>query len=392
MTRLLSVAFVCGLFPWVARADVSPDPASLVVPPEEHSRAETLVRELAHPAYPVRAEAMRTLRQMGRLALEAIGDAVGTDPDPEVRFRCELLLPAAEADDFAARMASFVSDTQGRYDHELPGWDEFRELAGGDTKSRQLFTQLLASEPNRAILAGFGRSDEEIAGRLAERMAELQQLMYPRFRPPGFKKYVPTVEDATTVLFAEVVLGENVQTAPGVSSTTLVSQTSFRQAFSDADTGPALTRIVRPWLDSRPGPNGPVTAMNVAKTLQLADYPRYIGRVLESEDLSPSVRANAMSYLARIGGVEHIAKLTPLFKDEAVVRRQANKEDIQLRDSALAMSMVLAGKDPKDLGFEAQNSRATSQYYYWNFRFPSDEARTKGFAKWKEIAKTLPEK
>ena len=389
MTRLLSLALICGLGPGTVRGDVSPDPASLVVSAEDRSRAEDLVRRLASPAYPDRAGAMRELREMGRRALAVI-DAAAADPDAEIRYRCELLLPAARADDLAARLASFVADARGEYDHDLPGWDDFRALAGGDGASRRLYARLFESEPNRKILTGFRVSDQAVADRLAARCtnssnsstrgsaARVQEL-HADGRGRG---HDPVRRDRSRGRRPTADRGDELDHAG--------RQHRIPHGVRRRRGPPGPARIVRPWLDSRPGPNGPVLAMSIARNLDL-DYPRYIHRVIAADDVRATSRASAMGTLARLGGVGHIDKLTPQFTNEDVVRPMADRPNIELRDTALAMAMVLAGKDPTDLGFVTPNSpRSPNKYSYLTYQFPTDEARTKGFAKWKEIAKTLP--
>jgi hypothetical protein len=335
---------------------------------------------------------MRELRKMGRLALTCLEPAITNHPDPEVRFRCELLLPAATTDDFTARKAAFIADTQGRYDHELPGWEEFRQITGSDRPARELFTQMLESEGNRAVLASMNRPHRQLAAQLAARMAELHTRMYPRFLPAGAKRYTPTAEDAATVILAEVLLGADVQPVRGVAAANLVSHTAFRKAIAEERLRPALERLTIRWLDSRTDPSGLLSAMNIANTLKLAETPRYIERVLRSPQQHAANKAAAAMLLARRGEVEHIPKLASLFDDETVVRRNPNQEDIQLRDAGLSLSMVLAGKNPADIGFLVQSPAANRKFHYWNYRFPSDEARKKAFAQWKVIQKELDQK
>lgn len=392
MTRLVTrcvLVWSCGLN--VATA-ASPNPASLSVSAEDSTRAKQLIKQLSSPEYPKRASAMRELRQMGRLALKALIPATQEHPDPEVRFRCELLLPAATAEDFEARIAAFVADTEGRYEHDLPGWDPFQKLVGSEDEARAFFSQLLRSEPNRLLLSQMDQPAPQLAQQLAARMAELQSLMYPRVMRAGTRRYAPTVEDAATVVLAETLLGEPVTAVRGISSSTLVTHAAFRKAFADKKSRSVLEPLVIHWLDSRTDSAGVISAMNIANSLQLADTSRYIERVLRAPNLPAATKASAAAHLARRGGIEHLPKLAGLFNDDSVVRRNPNQEDIQLRDVGLAMSLLLAGKNPTEVGFIAQSSAANRKYYYWNYRFPSDDARQQAFNQWKQIVKTMKDK
>src|SRR5205823_8243628 len=104
----------CG---WVvgAAGAASPDPKDLAIPAHELSRAKDLVRKLSSEVYREREQAHEELVKMGRLAKPVLAEAAGTDPDPEVRFRCARLLPKAAADDLKARIDAFLADTEGKY-------------------------------------------------------------------------------------------------------------------------------------------------------------------------------------------------------------------------------------------------------------------------------------
>jgi hypothetical protein len=133
MTRLLAI-LVGGLCA-AAASGASPDPKDLVIPPEELSKARELVRKLGSEVFREREDAHAELTRMGRKARQALLEAVGSDPDPEVRFRCSRLLPKAGADDLRARLDTFLADTEGKYDHDLPGLKQYRKAVGNDEKT-----------------------------------------------------------------------------------------------------------------------------------------------------------------------------------------------------------------------------------------------------------------
>ena len=99
----------------------------------EQKKAEELVRQLASPKYQEREKAATALVQMGRAARIALQDGKKT-ADPEVYNRCEQLLPQALALDLAYRLDRFVKDPEGKLEHDLPLWKQFREKIGADEK------------------------------------------------------------------------------------------------------------------------------------------------------------------------------------------------------------------------------------------------------------------
>ena len=112
MTRLAVWATLLALLP--AARGASPDPKSLAIPVRELSRAQDLAGRLGDNVFQVREQATRELCKMGRLALPAVEQALAKATDPEVRARCEWLLPKALADDSKARLDTFLADADGK--------------------------------------------------------------------------------------------------------------------------------------------------------------------------------------------------------------------------------------------------------------------------------------
>src|SRR5262245_18865545 len=121
MSRIKAVLIVFGALIAAPTFGASPDPAELAVPPQELSKARQLVRQMGSEVDREREEAQTELTKMGRMARQALIEGASSDADPEVRQRCARLLPKASSDDLKARIDTFLADTDGKYDHELPG-------------------------------------------------------------------------------------------------------------------------------------------------------------------------------------------------------------------------------------------------------------------------------
>ena len=166
----------------------SPDPKSLEIPADELSRARELVQQLGSDQYATREKAEQELARMGRLARPVLLEAANTDPNQEVRARCSSLLPKATALDLKARIDVFLADAEGKYEHDLPGWHQFRgvlreewSLFGFDVWSdrsldkpaRAVFAEIIASPDNRQIMMAAGGSKTELASIASARRQEL---------------------------------------------------------------------------------------------------------------------------------------------------------------------------------------------------------------------------
>src|SRR5262249_9169484 len=111
MSRLRAVLLMCGVLSAVPAFGASPDPKDLALPRDELSKACAMFRQLGNEVYREREAAQVDLSKMGRLAKQALAEGATTDADPEVRLRCNRLLPKAAADDLKARIDTFLADT-----------------------------------------------------------------------------------------------------------------------------------------------------------------------------------------------------------------------------------------------------------------------------------------
>lgn len=399
-----SAACAVGLLLVAAMASpaTSPDPRSLAVSAEQEARAKELIRQLGSDSYRERDRATRELRQMGRLALTALADAAGAEDDPEVKARVEELLPAAEAEDMAARVAAFLADADGKFTHDLPGWDAFREAAGDDAPARALFAEAVKNPDNHPLLIALPAADERLRRAVAARRQQVyyrlngQVLQVANGRP--IRREMPSVPDTALLVLGEALVPD--QPGPvGVAAggmmpvSTLVQQPASREAA--AGKGPfaaAYRKLVVRWLDTREGPNGTWTAYQLAINLQLGnpEIARRAAKLLTTEGVMASMKVSAMREMAMRGGKDNLPDVTRQFADETYfVRNQANiagggigvavpgTDDIQVRDAALAMAALLTGQDPTAYGMAGVNPNpAQNRYNPSGYAFRKDDKQT----------------
>jgi hypothetical protein len=378
----------------LAAADVSPDPSSLAVSAVDRQKAHALVGRLGSPVFEVRDEAAKQLRAMGRLALPVLVRAVATARDAEVRVRCEDLIPAAAAADFDARLAVFLADADGKYKHDLHGWARFRELTGEDPLARELFVELLKSEPNRALIAGLAQDKAELERRVIARRHELYMRMYQRGLPAWARteeRYEPTLIDAAGLLFAETLIGDKITPRGAlrmVTPYTLLTRTGVRSELTADRLGPVTEKLVVAWMDSRTTATSLVQVLSVAGQVRPESVGKYAARLIGATGATAVHRASAAAMVARAGNRADLPALVPLLADAAVVRAGADGEEIQVRDVALAMAALLSGRDPADFGMDSRQ-RGGASYSYQNYSFPDEPTREKALARWAELEPKL---
>ncbi len=415
----VGAALLLAALPGVA---ASPDPATLRVLPEETARARVLVRRLGSDIFRERDDATRELGAMGRRALVALDEA-RSDPDPEVSARVGQLHPRATRDEMTARAAAFLADADGKYEHDIPAWPKFRAALGDGPAGRELLTELLADRANLDVLIQLGGASAALtpgltalAGgsaavrleaappvglhrALAARKQLLQAAMnpLPTVRATGVVPKLPTPAEFALVLLAESFAPEVESPPDGTQFAT--AQHFYAQGVKQAIDGgqkfaPALRQLTWRWLESRPGPRGPSTAVGLGLFLQL-DPNRLAGlaaRTLRQRSGIPHDSAQAVAAVAQAKGVEHLAALTAAFTDERPLFSQANLGgfDVHVCDFALATAVQLTGQRPEDYGFGVQNlPKPGARPSHMTYFFKTDAKQTAGqksraaFEKWR---------
>lgn len=394
-------------------ADVSPNPADLAIPPAVDARAQRLVEQLGSDVFAEREEAERELAQMGRWARPALWHGATNSPDPEIRHRCTLLLPHAEALELQARVATFLADTQGEYEHDLPGWKTFLALVRNDFRlfgytlagdrsldkaAKTVFTELIANLDNRRLIFAAAQRDFDFRTRVLERRVELYNRKYGRI--PGVDRRDPTLSEITVLLFAEALV-PNVYPARNTSISALLTASGFVAAANrDTDEGRVYRAIATAWLMSRRDPRDMYYAMTIAGNLNLPEQLCTIAvKLLTTPGVLASYRGRAASNLILYGNEKHLPLLEKTLDDKTVVftlrlntlnddgQTTLQSYEIQARDMALAVAIQLTGQNLKDYGYTdryGSNTEYDRTYAYSRFYFKSPEARAAAFQKWHE--------
>src|SRR5437879_4393456 len=109
--------------------------------PKDREEAVQLVSKLGNPSFKVREDAANRLVQFGR-AVEPVLRTGLTSSEPEVRRRCERLIPLALHYDLEKQITAFLADKDEKNPPVLPGWDKFKSVSGGGDAARSLFVDM----------------------------------------------------------------------------------------------------------------------------------------------------------------------------------------------------------------------------------------------------------
>lgn len=405
-----------------ASPSASPDPKSLLVPEADQEKARELIQKLGSEQYAEREEAERTLAQMGRLARTALLDAANNDASAEVRTRSQGLLPRATNLEMKARLEVFLADAEGKFEHDLAGWTQFRELVRTtqtvlgfpvrtdtslDAAARTVFAELVAAPANRQLLFAVGGQQAELGALAAARQQELYSQKFPRavfvgggvVRPPAARRD-PTLADVLTLLLAEYEAGASFVPPRSAPISGLVQAAGVSQAVAAGDErGRVCRAVLTAWFETRQDPMDQYNAMTLAGNIALPEVACDLAtRLLRNKAAVPGYRSMAATTLVRTGTKAHLPALEGAFDDKTVAftaRRavpgkpgEIEAHDIQIRDLALVVGLLVTKQNPEDYGFVDQYGKGAGAAGAANFNytryFVPEAKRDAALAKWKE--------
>ena len=390
-------------------AGSTPDPKSLDVTESESMKAKELVRQLNSASYKERETATREIGKMGRFAVPALKDALATESSPEVRLRIELVMPKAESEDMKARVSCFLLDTEGKFDHQLPGWTKFKGLLGNDKSTRELFAEVLKNTTYHGLLLACELPANELGGVLIGHYQGIQNRQ--NFPQSGrVQNLQPTIGEIAVLAFLESMYTDREMTLTNNWNYTSVANYLYHADIQNAmipnrstgKYGVVLKKIMTRWLDSRESGVGAQQAMSFAQQWQMtADIPRYAVKVLlaDAQNGQWYYKIPALTTLAQNKDAKkYLSDIAKLFEDSTTIQPaqpgQANIHAILLGDFALGVAMKIAGQTPKDYGLEMVNTQEYAKLQQNNYYFKdekdskAEDKRKAGIKKFKEwIAK-----
>ena len=380
-----------------------PDPALLRPTTEQTARAEDLARKLGSDVFHERDQATRELAEMGRLALGVVERTLAETASAEVRARCETLRPAMQQEELKARLDTFMADADGKYDHKLPAWDKFQKIVGNTAETRKLFSEMFENAPTARVLTASLGTKEEFTRAATERRADIYNRMYGRRMVNingvgSYERHQPVPAELAGVLFTESLLGTIGERRTSYILNSMLSQSPTHDVITDAAKGAPFRKLIASWCDTRTDTYEEYQAMTLAANLNHKEIPaaKYALKVIDEKSSTPVQQSYAITVLAKCGGKEQLPNILKQFENKtsfttffANNNNVAERCEMQTRDVALAMAILLAQKKPEDFGFtpRAANLNDETKFFYNSYRLATDEKRTEAFKKWEESQK-----
>jgi len=352
------------------------------------------VRQLGDLQFKVRQHAKESLMARGSDAKDALLAGLQSE-DPQVRRSCRRILADVLESDYERRLQAFIANKDPQADHQLPGWDRFRQLVGDSPVERELFIDMQREE--RGLLASAEAGPGAAADALRLRFRQIYQLMNQR--NSGARR-IPAVGSIAGLLFT--ASDESLKLPPELIGhsywSSLVQQQTFQKPLLEGERRESLRKLLGAWLVADSG-----LALLQQKLMLAVQHQLPQGLVLalaavENKAVHANYRAYAITAVGSLGGKEYAHMLIRLLEDKSECVRRAIRVNgkqqimaIELRDVALAWLIHLTKQDLASYGLK--NAKAAFDRFDKNPRssvsvsslgFESTDARDAGFKKWNE--------
>jgi len=352
-------------------------------------KTHDLVRQLGDASFQAREQASRELLALGLAAKEALQEGA-RDPDPEVRRRCEDLLPAVLEADRRARVQAFIADRRGaETDHGLPGWQRFRQAAGDGAVARQLFVDIQKSEA-----AYFLEDVEKAPAKAAELCAGRCQYLQQKLYNPLDGRYTPLPLHEVAALLL-VAADPKVRLPNAYLVGNFLYQPAVRVAVADKVSGAPFRHLVLVWLRRQlDDDNSTQYALQIITQLNLKEGLDVALEAARARKVKGVGLAAVLTAVGKLGEKEHVAILESYLDDTTLVSNfglNRGGGTTQVGDVALAMAVHLTGQSHRDYGFYFAQSNPSLKFYPHFLGFTSEAQRAQAQRKWQEW-KTAQEK
>ncbi len=375
-------ALTIGLF----LALISPGFASPTLTDQQAAEARHLVRKLGSSSFRERDDASNRLVQMGS-AVESILREGLASPDPEVQFRCRMILPLARSYDLEKRLTAFLDRKEDR-DYPAPaGWEQFKEIAGDSRQSRELFAKM--HRLDSSFLSLLEERSENLPSRMVAKCAEFAQAQNLRMSSAG-------PEQVGLLLFAS--LEPRVRMAPETQQTlgyALQALTSMPKGKETIKNNEVVRKLLLKYIADG-SLCAEYTSLVLVSNLELKESVDFLKSFLKDKNRAQGYyRSMAIAVLGRVGGKSVAGDILPFMTDSEESCQSAFPNNVtihtQTRDVALATLLQISGQKLSDYDFpfvkmnNRMNFGGQNSIFMWQyFGFSDDKSRKAAFAKWEE--------
>jgi hypothetical protein len=342
------------------------------------------VEQLGSPKFAEREAAARALITAGLPALGPLRDAVH-DRDAEVRFRAERILAEVRQRDFHRRLQAFEANLESAEEYDLPGWSDFRRVAGDGRDARELFVKMQSEETR--LMQSYEEGPRAAGDMLGIRCLQILQ-------PTGGIMQPVSLGNAAAIVFVAGQIDAPLSDVAASGVYRVAMDESVRDALLRGPYQESLRQLLSSWISRESN-----SSMDYQKLMLAIQYDLKAGlppavQILEQGGNAPHLRQQALVTVAKFGDEQHLPLVERYLSDATQygARRVGNGAQgekpktvqTEIRDIALATLISLTRQNFADFGMEHVTAAPTYVFIPYSCGFETAEARAKALAKWED--------
>jgi hypothetical protein len=352
----------------------------------EADQVQRWIEQLGDAKFAEREAAARALINAGLPALGPLRDAA-QHRDPEIRFRAERILAEVRQRDFHRRLQAFEENLESAEEYDLPGWGEYRGLAGDDRDARDLFAKMQSEETR--LMQALEEGPRGTGDMLAIRCLQILQ------PTTGGTMQPVSLGTAAAIVFAAGQSDAALSDLAASGVYRVAMDEVVRDALNRDPYQDPLRKLLSAWITRESNSNMDYQKLALAMQYELkAGLPPAV-QILEQAGSPPHLRQQALVTVAKFGDATHIPLVERYLSDETQygARRVGNATrgekqrtvQTEIRDIALASLVALTKQSFADYGMEHVTAAPTYVFIPSTCGFETPEARAKALAKWREF-------
>ena len=377
-------ALICGVVLLVLPA-LRPTPLFSAIDSEQITEA---IRNLSHHSFSVRTRAERTLRNIGMAAQDQLINALD-HADVETQRAARRILQQVLRDRLRHQVRQFTMQGPRAADPALPGWAFYRNHVGDDPIARSDFVAAVLAEP---VLLESLQQDPAYRGQALQ--SRTQTLYDVLIRNPGrdpSARQGPGTSSVTSIASVSALLIVAADDSTPLEDQTaqkifqLMQHAGVTQGLN-ADGESATRRLVGHFVRRSSGTPLAYQMLWLSMQCNLPEGLIPAEAILQEKTPQPYILQNAMLAIAKLGNEQHLALLEPFLEVETPINNRRNSGFQPLvQDVALAASIHLHGKNPKEFGFAQLRTNTHTLFQAGSIGFNNPKERKAAFRRWNQL-------